>query len=201
MSDRRTIETYNNSAEELSEYFKGIGPRIANIELGLREAHAKNNASVVEIGCGDGRDASEIVKRVGSYIGFDPSTELLERARKKVPRGVFIEAEAMTFDYPDNLDVVYAFASLLHSPKDEVKQVCRKVLAALKPGGIFYISLKEDTNYNSAVQRDRFGERLFYYYNVPLFIELSGPQFEKAYQEHLIIGHTRWFELALRKKG
>lgn len=70
---KTTIATYDNSAEELAEYFRSIGPRIQDLEKGLSLAGAnKGTARVVEIGCGDGRDAREIIKRVDWYEGFDP---------------------------------------------------------------------------------------------------------------------------------
>lgn len=73
MSDanqRITISTYDKSAKELAEYFKGHGTRVEDIELALKLAGSPKNAKVVEVGCGDGRDAAEIVMRVGSYIGL-----------------------------------------------------------------------------------------------------------------------------------
>jgi hypothetical protein len=57
----RTLQTYNESAEELAEQFKGIGARTQDIERGLSLTGSGRNARVVEIGCGDGRDAEEIV--------------------------------------------------------------------------------------------------------------------------------------------
>ena len=82
----KNIQTYDSSAIALAEYFKGIGPRINDIELGLNLARASKKARVVEIGCGDGRDAIEIVKRSGWYEGFDPSEGLLDIARNTYPK-------------------------------------------------------------------------------------------------------------------
>ncbi|MEK9195830.1 MAG: hypothetical protein AAB914_00520, partial [Patescibacteria group bacterium] len=56
MTDSKTIDTYNSSANEFYKYFKSIGPRIVDIERGLGFVSAKENIKAVEIGCGDGRD-------------------------------------------------------------------------------------------------------------------------------------------------
>lgn len=40
----QTIDTYNNSANELAEYFVGIGPRNTDIDLAFRLAGNPQNA-------------------------------------------------------------------------------------------------------------------------------------------------------------
>ena len=90
----KTVETYDQSAEQLAEYFKGIGPRVDDIECALNLAGNPHSARVIEVGCGDGRDAEEIVKRVKFYEGIDPSEGLLALAKRKVPDTTFIKADA-----------------------------------------------------------------------------------------------------------
>lgn len=193
------IETYNKSAAQLAEYFKGIGPRVKDIEMGLSLAGSPSKASVVEIGCGDGRDAKEIVKRVDSYIGVDPSEKLLEIARKNIPDGNFVCADALSFDYPENIDVIFAFASLLHVSRTELPQVFQKISDSLRIGGILFLSLKERDQYEEEIKNDEYGSRMFYYYNVALINELAGNAFEEVHQDHQTIGKTNWFTLALKK--
>lgn len=199
MTDKKTVDTYNTSAELLSHFFQGIGSRVADIEKALQLAGVENDAQVVEIGCGDGRDAEEIVSRVASYVGFDPSVGLLEIAHNRLPGAKFIESDALTFDYPKETDVVYAFASLLHLPQEEVREVFVRVHESLRAGGIFMVSLKERAQYEVELQNDKFGERTFYYYNEPLLSEIAGQNFIKAYEAHKKIGNTDWVEIAFRK--
>jgi trans-aconitate methyltransferase len=199
-NNTRTIRTYNDSAAALSEYFRGIGPRVEDIERGLNLANTDNDAHVVEIGCGDGRDAEEIIPKVRSYKGFDPSQGLLDIAREKLPEASFVEATATSFDYPANVDVIYAFASLLHVNKDDLKIVFEKVTDSLRTGGIIYISLKEKDEYTKEIKRDEFGERTFYFYNVDTISGVAGNRFETAYEDHQRKGKTNWFTVALRKK-
>lgn len=195
-----TIETYDKSAKELAEYFKGIGARTEDIERAIELAHAGSKARVVEIGCGDGRDAEEIVPRVAFYEGYDPSEGLLEIARKRLPGTSFIKADALTYNYPENLDVVYAFASLLHVDKTDFKRALEKIAAALRTGGIAYISLKERPAYEAEVREDEFGKRMFYYYHPTVVKALAEDLFEPVHEAHYTIGHGKWFRIALRKK-
>lgn len=197
---QQTIDTYNKSARELAEYFRGIGPRVEHIDAAFELAGSPQSARFVEIGCGDGRDAREIVKRGGWYLGFDISEELIKIAKTYVPEGQFEVADAATFEFPKNLDVVFAFASLLHLNRDEVKDVLARAYGALKPGGVFFISLKYRPQYMQEVKEDQYGTRLFYFYNADIIAELAGDGYEVAKTWREIHGHTEWFEIALKKR-
>ncbi len=198
---RTTLRTYDASARQLADYFRGIGPRIADIERALALAGVSDGTGkVVEIGCGDGRDAAEIRRRVAWYEGFDPSSGMLGLARLAVPGASFIQADALDYGYPSGLDVVLAFASLLHVPRDDLARVCLLVQLALRPGGVFYVSLKEGRGYQTQWKKDRYGERIFYLYDAELVEKLAGTGFDRAYSDRQTIGSTDWFTLALRRR-
>lgn len=197
----QNVKVYNDSAEEIAEYFRGIGPRIDDIERGLGLAGKKNGAKVIELGCGDGRDAAEIIPRAAWYEGIDPSAGLLRLARQKVPSGSFVCSDALRYAYPQDLDVIFAFASLLHISREDLPEVFKKARAALKAGGVFYMSLKEMPGYNEEVKEDQYGQRMFYYYTPALIEELAGGSFENVHEHHQTVGQTDWFTLALRKVG
>jgi SAM-dependent methyltransferase len=196
----QNVGVYNNSAVEMSAYLSGIGPRIKDIERGLILAGKQDDASVIELGCGDGRDAIEIIKRVRHYIGIDPSEGLLNIAKNNNPNDNFVLADAISYEYPMKLDVIFAFASLLHINQDDICEVFNKAKDALRLGGIFYISLRERSNYTEEIAKDQFGKRMFYYYNPSIIIDLAGSSFESVYEDHQTIGHTDWFTIALKKK-
>lgn len=195
---QKTIDTYNASAERLSEYLSGIGARSNYINLAL-SVSGKPHPSVVEIGCGDGRDAAEITKHASSYIGFDPSERLIELARSKVPQGNFVVADALSFSYPADQDIVFAFASILHLDSSDLKAALGEVHKCLKTDGILYISSKYSDKYRSEVKNDEFGERMFHYYNIELLQDIMGDKFSVVAWWRETIGHTEWFEMILQK--
>lgn len=196
-----TINTYNQSARELAEYFRGIGPRKKYIDLAFQAAGNPANARVVEIGCGDGRDAKEIIKKADWYEGFDVSKELIALARDHAPEGRFVVADAVEYSYPQDLTIVFAFASLLHLSRDELKVVFKRVHESLVSDGIFYISLKYSKEYEEKVKEDKFGKRLFYFYNPELIKELAGDLFEVESSWRETHGNTEWFEIILKKSS
>lgn len=197
--NQKTISTYDKSASKISDYFAGYGSRLGDIELGINLAGAGEYSRVVEIGCGDGRDAAEIIPRVKFYVGIDPSRGLLEIAKTNIGPGYFIKDDALNYAYPSDLDVVFAFASLLHVSKDDLKTVFKKVHASLVTGGIFYISLKEADQYIKTIKKDEYGERLFYLYSTNVIEEIAGIHFVTVFEDHQIIGSTNWFTIALKK--
>lgn len=196
----KTIDTYDSSASDLAEYFKSIGPRTDDIRLGLRLSGAMGGeAKVLEIGCGDGRDAAEIVKRAADYVGVDPSKGLLAIARKSLPDAKFVQSDALNYDYPGEVDVIFAFASLLHVDKDDMQQVLKKASESLRAGGIYYISLKEKADYGEEIKIDKYGERKFYFYNLPIIRKLSAEWFNVVHESRQQIGNTNWFTVALKR--
>lgn len=197
---QETIDTYDQSAEALAEYFVGIGARTQDIQLGIDFLGNKENIHAVELGCGDGRDAAEIVQRVVKYNGMDISEGMLRVARRRLPDIDFMQADVANYVFPKDIDIVYAFASLLHSPKEEVQDVLSRAHQALRPGGIFYISLKHKSEYGSGVKTDQYGKRLFYFYNPNIITELAGDGYENVHQAYQTLNGTDWFTTALKKR-
>jgi SAM-dependent methyltransferase len=196
----KNIEVYDRSAAELAEYFKGIGARADDIDTALALAGVGSEAKVVEIGCGDGRDAEVITQKVAWYEGVDPSSGLLELAKRKLPDVSFVQNDALNYNYPKSIDVIFAFASLLHVDKATLPKVFSLGAQALRQNGIYYVSLKERDTYAEETKQDAFGERMFYYYSPELIKELAGTAFRAVHESHQTIGSTNWYTLALQKK-
>lgn len=55
-------------------------------------------------------------------------TELLKIAPKSAPNGPFVLADALTYKSPKDVDVIYAFASLLYVSKVKLLEVFEKKL-------------------------------------------------------------------------
>lgn len=202
MADRTTIETYDNHAQEFADYFRSIKTgRVDDVAKAFELLGAKLNPNVVEIGCGDGRDAAIILGRTKNFTGFDPSQKLVELAKKNLPDAKFEISDALDFDYPNHIDVVFAFASLIHVSLSDMKEVFAKVHDALNVGGIFYISLKASDTYHEFLQEGKFGRRLFYFYNPNDIRKMAQKKFEEVYFNEGFVtnGAKNWFEIAFKK--
>lgn len=197
---QQTIDTYDAAAGALSKYFQEIGPRTRDIERAFRLAGSPQNARILEIGCGNGRDAKDLAARADYYLGFDVSKGMVEQAQENVPGVPFVVADARTFDFPKNIDIIFAFASLLHLQQEEVAKVFNKAQLSLRPGGIFYVSCKYAAEYHEWVKEDKFGRRLFISYNPALIKTLAGADYEVLFEDIYEFNAADWFDMALKRR-
>ena len=202
--DPRTVQTYDNSAEQMANHFNNYGQGVAKKEIDLAFSFVTGPVGqVVEIGCGAGKDAAEIAAHSNNYLGFDPSSQLIGLAKNNNPGLKFIQSDGMAFEYPQNLTAVFAFASLLHLNKYDFAATCSRVATALKIGGVLCITLKEADDYSEIWQHDEFGERLFYLYSAPLATKLatSGTELQLVHESHTVAGpkSKKWMCLVFQK--
>lgn len=193
----QTIKTYNESARALAERFDRIGARIAEIEETFAPLN-KEQPVVLEIGCGNGRDAMEILKRTNQYLGIDISDELIKLAKEKNPNGTFVVADIEHYQLPENLDAIFAFASLIHVPKESLKKILADGLKALNAGGVFRISMKRANEYAETTMEDEFGIRTYYLYSEK-DIEECAQGYDILNIEHLTIQGQEWLKILLQK--
>ena len=194
---QQTVNTYNEAAGKMTQKFNDMGARVSDIEKALAYI-SKPNPNVLEIGCGNGRDAKEIVKRTNNYLGMDISEGMIKIAHEYVPQGDFKISDVESFEFPQNLDAIFSFASLLHSAKENVKIVLDKAYQSLNESGVFFISLKYG-DYHDENITDEFGTRTFYFYNPEIIKELAGEKFKVVYENTHDLRNQRWFEIILQK--
>jgi len=194
---QQTTDTYNRSAAAMARKFNTIGGRVENVEKVFSYA-TKENPFVLEIGCGNGRDAVEILKKTNHYLGIDISEEMVRLAKEQSPAGEFEVADVEGYEFPQGVDIIFSFASLLHSDKESVKQVFEEVYAALNPGGLFFVSLK-NAPYQEKAQTDEFGTRTFYYYTLEDLKGFAGEKFKVLWQDEPIHGNQKWADVLLQK--
>lgn len=193
----QTINTYNESAQSLADKFDSLGARVSDINetFGLIQ---KDNPKVLEIGCGNGRDAQEILKHTDNYLGMDVSEKLIELAKQKVPNVQFIVVDIEKYDLPTQLDVVFAFASLIHVPKESLHKIFKAILASLNKGGAFRLSLKYAEEYVENTKTDEFGTRTYYLYS-DKDIEDMAQGFTMVKSEVRGLRGQMWLEVLMQK--
>lgn len=193
----QTINTYNTTASAMAKKFDNIGARVDDIEKGFSFLQ-KNNPKVLEIGCGNGRDAKEILKHTNNYLGVDISKEMIKLAREYVPKGHFEVADIENYKFSNNIDLIFSFASLLHSSKEDIKNILNRAYLSLEDSGIFYISLKY-AKYHKEDKTDEFGTRTYYFYTPEDIKKLSGDQYKVLYEGIQNLRGQKWFTIILQK--
>lgn len=194
----QTIQTYNNSAKSLAEKFDYLGARINDIKETL-ELVKIMNPNVLEIGCGNGRDAEEIVKYTNNYLGIDISEKLVELARRKVANGNFEVADIEGYKFPEGLDIVFAFASLIHVPIKSLQMILGDICLSLNEGGAVRLSMKYAHRYMEATKEDEFGVRTYYLYSKSDIESLATGFIILKNELHNLQGQE-WLEIILQKR-
>jgi SAM-dependent methyltransferase len=192
-----TVQSYNKGAKVLSKKFNKIGQRIEDVKAGLSYVQ-KTNPKILELGCGNGRDAQIILQHSKKYLGIDISIEMIRLAEQNNPKGNFVVADIENFNSPQNIDIIFAFASLIHFNKESLKYIFNKSHDSLNSGGIIYISLKHG-KYQEKVKEDEFGPRIFYTYEVDDIIKSAGDKFQLVMKDHQTKLGVEWFTVVLRK--
>lgn len=199
MADKKqqTIDTYNTKATDMAEEFDTFRALVDHIEETFKFI-PKVNPFVLEIGCGSGRDALEICKHTDNYIGIDISDKFLDIARKKVPQGKFEIADVETYVFPPNIDIIFSFSSLIHSPKEIMKKIFDKVYSSLNNGGVARFTMKYNNTYKEVTKEDEYGTRTYYLYSTKDIEELAG-NFKIIKNEAHQMGRQVWLEVLLQK--
>lgn len=191
----KTIDYYNQNADlfiqgTVSVNFKEIQDKFLKLLTGK---------SILDFGCGSGRDTRYFLESGFDVTAIDGSKELCKSASEYTG----IQVKHMLFqelDEEDCYDGIWACSSILHLPKDELKIVMNKMSRALKSDGIIYTSFKYGN-----FEGERNG-RFFTDFTVEEFKDFSKGMKDIEIEEHWITKDVRpekedekWLNLILRK--
>jgi ubiquinone/menaquinone biosynthesis C-methylase UbiE len=165
MAHKSTVDAYNKIAKEFNTRNSAI---VYGKEYQTFKELIGSGNKIIEIGCGTGRDAEELVKLGFDYTGIDASEGMLEIAQEKVKEGKFKIGDFYTLDFlPETFDGFWAAASFLHVPKKDMDIVLSEAYRILKNRGVGFISLKQKTLMDEGVIKETKAggiERYFAFY-------------------------------------
>jgi len=98
-------------------------------------------ARILELGCGGGQDAFYMLACGLDVTPTDGSAQMAAEAERLLQRPVRVMRFAELDDI-ETFDGVWASASLLHVPRDDLNGILALVHQALRPGGRFWASFK-----------------------------------------------------------
>lgn len=194
----KTIEYYDENAKAftagtLSVEFQAMQNAFTNKLL--------KGAVILDFGCGSGRDVKYFLEKGFQVEATDGSKELCRLASAYA--GISVKHQLFQeLREHEKYDGIWACSSILHLPAAELKIVLRKMVQALKDGGIIYTSFKYGTFE---------GER-----NGRYFTDMTEDSFAALIQDMEAIiqveeqwvtsdvrpgrGEEKWLNLILRKK-
>lgn len=138
MSDMTTINYYNSNAGEFAETTKKVDfSEIQQVFM----SYLPPDASILDFGCGSGRDTKYFLDHGYQVTATDGSAEICKIATDYIG----IPVNHMLFEELDDqnrYDGIWACASILHMPKKELPGIFHKMHRAVKKDGLIYTSFK-----------------------------------------------------------
>lgn len=111
-----------------------------NIAALLDRIEAPAPFTLLDFGCGPGRDLRTFSQLGHVAIGLEGAPHFAEMARAYSGCEVWLQ-NFLSLDLPpDRFDGIFANASLFHVPQQELPRVLGELRASLKPGGVLFSS-------------------------------------------------------------
>jgi SAM-dependent methyltransferase len=140
------LQHYNEHAEafRLGTCDHDVSQNIAAL-LGHIDAQAP--FTILDFGCGPGRDLKAFAALGHRAIGLDGAERFVAMAREQTGCDVW-QQDFLHLDLPNEyFDGLFANAVLFHVPTQALPRVLRQLHATLKPGGVLFSSNPRGTNH------------------------------------------------------
>lgn len=150
-----TVGHYDRNAES---FWRGTRDHDVsqNIDALLRHIEGNTPFTVLDLGCGPGRDLKAFTQRGHVAIGLEGSERFVEMARAHSACEVWHQ-NFLELDLPGAFfDGIFANAVLFHVPGLELPRVLRELRASLKPGGVLFSSNPRGNN-QEGWNQERYG--------------------------------------------
>lgn len=128
---------------------------------------------ILDLGCGTGHFSNYMRQRGYEVVGLDPSTKMLDFAKKNFPEIEFVEGISSALPFNDNsFDLIISIEVLRYLHPKDVVDSYSEVYRTLKPGGTFFV-----THVN------RFAtDGYYFFYHFQYFLsKLKGKQYHNCY--------------------
>jgi SAM-dependent methyltransferase len=134
-----TLQHYNRHAED---FWRGTRDHDVsqNIAALLQSIEGDPPFTILDFGCGPGRDLKAFAELGHVAVGLEGAAELAALARAHSGCEVW-QQDFLRLALPDHhFDGIFANASLFHVPAQELPRVLRELNASLKPRGVLFAS-------------------------------------------------------------
>jgi SAM-dependent methyltransferase len=150
-----TLEHYNRTAEAFREGTRDHDVS-QNIAALLRHIRGTPPFTILDLGCGPGRDLATFTAMGHVAIGVEGAERLAQMAREANRCEVW-QQDFLALDLPAaRFDGIFANASLFHVPRSELPRVLRELHEALKEEGVLFSSNPRGAN-EEGWNRGRYG--------------------------------------------
>jgi SAM-dependent methyltransferase len=151
----RTLAYYESHAKEFRAGTRDHDVS-QNIQALLRHIEGAPPFTILDLGCGPGRDLKTFTSLGHTVIGLDGAAAFARMARADTGCEVWVQ-DFLTLHLPiERFDGIFANASLFHVPSQELPHVLQQLHASLKPAGVLFSSNPRGDN-SEGWSGDRYG--------------------------------------------
>jgi SAM-dependent methyltransferase len=159
---KETIETYIHHAEQ----FRDTRKKFLYLDPIKKFVSLLPEKTVLDVGCGPGKDAVEFVEFGCSVTGIDLVPAFVRMSQESVPLATFYQMDILDLQFEDgSFGGVWANAVLLHLMRDDAMSALKEIYRVLRPGGVVYITVKKGAGHSTEWdKRLNDARRLFVFY-------------------------------------
>lgn len=197
---RENVRSYDETVCEYHENTKNLEPsQIAKREEFI--ALLKKGVSILDVGCGPGRDAKFFSERGLNVTGIDLSENTIMLARKVAPKASFEVMDFLDISLPsESFDAAWFGASIFCVQKKHAQKALENVHRILKKDGLLYVSFKQGEGQGYELDKRYNKKKFFAYYKekeIKPLLTQSGfkvvktikPKYKSKYHTHPYIQH------------
>lgn len=128
-------------SKNANEFIKDTFNSDLSFQYSIFLKNMKSKSKILDLGCGSGRDSLAFNSKGYIVYAMDPEKQFCDNAKKIGIDNVF-QSDVQHMSFYNFFDGIWACASLLHVPKEELNYAFIKCSNALKLNGYMYASFK-----------------------------------------------------------
>lgn len=148
------------------------------------QANLKENATILDIGCGPGMYLSLLNNTHYQLHATDINQSMIDEAKKQVPNATYYTGNFIDVNITQKFDMIYCIGVLIYIGRNDLEAFIKKTHDLLNPGGTFYLNYPHALSLSDVYYKDL----TYIQYSPKLIEKLVSPYFTIIQHQHAFDG-------------